>query len=390
MTESRGNIFFDNAAGSQLPARVIDAVKDHLVHRMVVWGLRDVELVAVDTDPDRLAFSPIRRRIRIGRSHVPGPHPMSAPEVSHRAVEESRNRVAEALAGSDMVFIVAGMGDSTGTGAAPLIAKIALEAGALTVGLVTEPLDTEGPVRIQSAEAGIEGMKKWVNTLIRVPLQRLNAFRFQEVGLRRPGFLIRGTPNPILKEILGLAEDLVVRVTQGICDSILLPGLICIDFNDVKLPFLSGKEALVGTGGAEGTDRGVLAARRALASPLMKRGIWGAGGVLVHISAGDGLNLFEVNDAVSVIRDAVGSEDDVLWSAPDGEDSGDELRVTVIATGFTNTGEAAEAEPPVDRTEEAFDTGPLSPDSLEYPTFLRKRRGLYHSRRTEEVGLEPG
>ena len=360
------------------------------VNRMIEAGLQGVEFIAINTDAQVLELSQAPRRIQIGQSVTKGLGAGASPEVGYQAIEEDRDQVAEALAGSDMVFVTAGMGGGTGTGAGPVVAEIAREAGALTVGIVTKPFTMEGIPRMRNADAGIASLKEHVDTLIVIPNQRLLAVSSRETTLR---------------EAFRMADDILLQATRGISDLITVPGEVNLDFNDVRTVMLEGGDALMGTGAAVGENRAVDAAQKAIKSPLLEDvSIGGAKGALVNISAGSDLKLFEVNEAVTVIMDAAGSEANIIWGTVLDDTLEDELRVTVIATGFEITGVSrkmavSSTAVPGDqmgnrklgRDVPTFmrrvkdtngDFQPQKPDGkmddvslddLEYPTFLRRR-----------------
>lgn len=359
------------------------------VNRMISAGLQGVEFVAVNTDAQVLELSEAPRRIQIGQNVTRGLGAGASPEVGRKAIEEDRDQVAEILAGSDMVFVTAGMGGGTGTGAAPVVAEIAREAGALTVGIVTKPFVMEGMPRMRNADAGIAELKEKVDTLIIIPNQRLLAVSSKETTLR---------------DAFRMADDVLLQATRGISDLITIPGEINLDFNDVRTVMLEGGDALMGTGAAVGESRAVEAAQRAIKSPLLEDvSIQGASGVLVNISAGSDLRLFEVNEAVTVITEAAGTEANIIWGTVLDDSLEDELRVTVIATGFSVLGEQRNAAPQaaaaapaqagngkLGRDVPAFmrkegngemevelkreaNLDDVSLDDLEYPTFLRRR-----------------
>ena len=371
------------------------------VNRMIDAGLEGVEFVAINTDAQVLELSKATHRIHIGNSVTKGLGAGAKPEIGRKAIEEDREPVAEVISGSDMVFVTAGMGGGTGTGAAPVVAQIAKELGALTVGIVTTPFKFEGKPRTRNAEQGIAELKESVDTLIIIPNQRLLTIAPKDLPLT---------------EAFRLADDVLLQATRGISDLITTPGLINLDFNDVKTVMSTGGDALMGTGLARGENRALQAAQNAIRSPLLDdMSILGAKGVLVNISAGSDLTLFEVNDAVSVITEAVGSDAEIIWGTVLDDNLEDEMRVTVIATGFSSKREEtvsgvaekaratlpangrlsrmdkmdiptfmrpqsaandAPSEPAEDRPGDGVDLDKLSPNDLEYPTFLRKGRGL--------------
>ncbi len=371
---------------SQAKMRVVGVggAGGNAINRMIEADLRGVEFIAMNTDVQDLELSRASRRIQIGQNVTRGLGAGANPEVGARAIEEDREKVSEILAGSDVVFVTAGMGGGTGTGAAPTIASIARDAGALTVGIVTKPFAMEGIPRTRNAEAGIAELKERVDTLIVIPNQRLLDVSSRETTLR---------------DAFRMADDVLLQATRGISDLITVPGEINLDFSDVRTVMLEGGDALMGTGSAEGETRAVDAAVKAIRSPLLEEvSIEGARGVLVNISAGSDLKLFEVTEAVSVVTDAAGEDANVIWGTVLNDGLGDELRVTVIATGFSimngSTESAAAAteevhsglgreiptfmrqarnkqERVLKREENVMEN--ISLDELEYPTFLRRR-----------------
>jgi cell division protein FtsZ len=327
------------------------------VNRMIEAGLGGVEFLAVNTDAQVLEISQAPRKIQIGQNLTRGLGAGADPEVGRRAIEESRDQMAEELSGSDLVFVTAGMGGGTGTGAAPMVAEIAKEAGALTVGIVTKPFAMEGTQKMKNAEIGIAGLKEAVDTLIVIPNQRLLAVSSKETTLT---------------DAFRMADDVLHQATRGISDLITIPGEVNLDFNDVRTVMLQGGDALMGTGGCVGESRAVEAAAKAIKSPLLEDvSITGAKCVLVNISAGSDLKLFEVNDAVTVITEAAGSDAHVIWGTVLDDTLGDELRVTVIATGFR----IAEHGPV--RGNGLSMSGDIPPRRLgdEVPAFMRQRNG---------------
>ena len=356
------------------------------VNRMIEADLQGVEFVAINSDLQDLELSQAPRRIQIGTNITKGLGAGANPDVGRQAIEEDRDKVAEFLAGSDMVFVTAGMGGGTGTGAAPVVAEIAREAGALTVGIVTKPFMMEGVPRMRNADNGIAEMKQMVDTLIIIPNQRLLAVSSKDTTLR---------------EAFRMADDVLLQATRGISDLITIPGEVNLDFNDVRTVMREGGDALMGTGAAVGETRAADAAEKAINSPLLEEvSIKGAKGVLVNISADSDLKLFEVNEAVSVVTEASGNEANLIWGTVLDDSLGDELRVTVIATGFAiKDGARREAtlkvaqdnnrklgrevpafmrkegngDLPTDSKREDILSEDVSLDDLEYPTFLRRR-----------------
>lgn len=356
------------------------------VNRMIEAGLRGVDFITINTDEQDLELSQAAQRLQIGRNVTRGLGAGADPEVGAKAIEEDRDQVAEILSGSDMVFVAAGMGGGTGTGAAPIVAQIAREAGALTVGIVSRPFTMEGLPRSRNADAGIAALKAAADTVIIIPNQRLLAISSADTTLR---------------DAFRMADDVLLQATRGISDLITIPGEVNLDFNDVRTVMREGGDALMGTAEATGENRAVLAAEKALKSPLLDDvSVNGARGVLVNISAGSDLKLFEVDKAVSLVTEAVGNEANIIWGTVLDDSMGDELRVTVIATGF-NIPATKTANANALKTQQTTRTfGPDVPafmrnklevgntevenkretktdepslDDLEYPTFLRRQ-----------------
>ncbi len=334
------------------------------VNRMVDAGLRGVEFLAVNTDAQALLMCDADVKIHIGGKITRGLGAGANPEVGREAAEESRDELREALKGADMVFVTAGKGGGTGTGAAPVIAELARELGALTVGVVTKPFSFEGKKRAAQAERGIDALAKKVDTLIIIPNDRL-----LQVVERRTSII----------EAFKVADDVLRQGVQGITDLITVPGLINLDFADVRTIMRNAGSALMGIGAASGENRGVEAARAAISSPLLESSIEGATGILLNITGGADLGLFEVNEAAEVISSAADNEANVIFGAVIDESMGDQMRVTVIATGFDRRGlrpETAEDEGharPVEEELPAMEpTGfEMDDDILDIPAFLR-------------------
>jgi cell division protein FtsZ len=286
---------------------------------MVDAGLKGVEFIAVNTDAQALLMCDADVKLHIGGKITRGLGAGANPEVGRAAAEESRDEIRELLKGADMVFVTAGKGGGTGTGGAPVIAEIARELGALTVGVVTKPFSFEGRKRGSQAETGIEALSKKVDTLIIIPNDRL-----LQVVERRTSII----------EAFKVADDVLRQGVQGITDLITVPGLINLDFADVRTIMRSAGSALMGIGVASGENRGVEAAKAAISSPLLESSIEGATGILLNISGGPDMGLFEVNEAAEIISNAADAEANVIFGAVIDESLGDQMRVTVIATGF--------------------------------------------------------
>lgn len=287
------------------------------VNRMIDSNLTGIEFIAVNTDAQVLDLSKAQRKIQIGRT---GLGSGGDPVRGRQAIEDDRDKVMDALADTDMVFVTAGMGGGTGTGAAPIVAEIAKDLGALTVAIVTKPFLFEGRQRLHRAEEGIAELKERVDTLIVIPNQRLLSIVSEK------------TP---LSEAFSQADEVLLHATKGISDLITVPGLINLDFADVKTIMSGMGDALMGTGYGVGQNRAVEAAQQAISSPLLEEvSIAGAQGVLANVTGGPNLTLYEVNDAVSIILEAAGAEANIIFGAVIDEKIDDEIRVTVIATGF--------------------------------------------------------
>jgi cell division protein FtsZ len=290
------------------------------INRMIEEGLAGVEFLAINTDAQALKFSRAVHRIQVGAKLTKGLGSGGNPEVGRRALEEDEGLVVDALKNSDMVFVTAGMGGGTGTGAAPLVARMARDLGALTVAIVTRPFDFEGRRRNGSAVEGIKALKEAVDTLIVIPNQKL--------------LHVVGTETP-LTQAFRVADEVLLKATRGISDLITVPGLVNLDFADVKTIMANMGDALMGTGVAEGPDRAVLATKQAISSPLLDDvDISGARGVLVNITGGASMTLHEVSEATSLVQKAVGEDANIIFGAVIDESLDTELRVTVIATGF--------------------------------------------------------
>lgn len=294
---------------------------NNAVNRMITAGLRGVDFIAVNCDAQALFLSKAQNRIQIGEKLTKGLGAGANPEIGQKAAEESRDQLIEELQGADMVFVTAGMGGGTGTGAAPIVADCARQAGALTVGVVTKPFSFEGKRRMNQAEAGIVNLKDRVDTLITIPNDRL-----LQVIDRRTSML----------DAFRIADDVLRQGVQGISDLISVPGLINADFADVKTIMSNAGSALMGIGTAKGDNGAVEAAEAAIKSPLLEASIEGARGVLFNITGGKDLSLFDVNEASNAITEAVDPEANIIFGAVIDENLDDEIRVTVIATGFNS------------------------------------------------------
>jgi cell division protein FtsZ len=299
------------------------------VNRMVNEGLGGVDFISVNTDNQALMLSKAKTRVRIGDKLTRGLGAGGNPEIGRKAAEESADELYEVLRGADMVFIACGMGGGTGTGASPVIAQIAKELGALTIGVVTRPFSFEGTKRQQSAEAGIEALKSQVDTLIVIPNDRL-----LQIADKRAS----------LQQAFSLADDVLRQGIQGISELITVPALINLDFADVRTIMSEGGAALMAVGRAEGDDRARKAAEAAISSGLLDVTIDGARGILFNITGGPNLSLFEVNEAAAIIKESAHPECNIIFGAQLDENMGDEIRITVIATGFETSRAARRVE----------------------------------------------
>ena len=290
------------------------------INRMVSSGMHGVEFIAVNTDSQDLDVSSADVCICIGENITRGLGAGAKPETGRQAMEEDRDRVAERLTDTDLVFITAGMGGGTGTGAAPVVAEIAKEQGALAVGVVTEPFQFEGFPRMRNALSGIAELQDHVDTLIVIKNQRLLSICSRDTTL---------------EEAFARADEVLLQATRGIADLITIPGMINLDFNDVKTVITEGGDAIIGVGGHKGENRALEAAKKAIKSPLLEDiSIDGAKGALINITAGANLTLYEANEAASIIQESAGQEANIIFGTVIDETLVDEMRVTVIATGF--------------------------------------------------------
>jgi cell division protein FtsZ len=353
------------------------------VERMIQEGLQGVEFIAVNTDAQALMQSSASVRVRIGDKLTRGLGAGSDPENGRKAAEESAEDLYAVLKGADMVFVTAGIGGGTGTGAAPIVAQIAREIGALTIGVVTRPFTFEGARRMQTAETGIAKLKEQVDTLIVIPNDRL----LQIVDKRAS-----------LNDAFSVADDVLRQGIQGISELITIPGLINLDFADVRTIMSEGGAALMAVGRASGEDRARAAAEQAITSNLLDITIDGARGILFNVTGGPDLSLFEVNTAAAIIKETAHPDVNLIFGAVIDPEMGEDIRVTVIATGFDRAGmprrvvrqqrpqTAATKKPSAAQEDQIVTQQPQSvgaelepatfnPEDLDIPTFLRKRVG---------------
>lgn len=318
----------ENTGFAQIRVVGVGGAGCNAVNRMVQYGLRGVEFIAVNTDKQALVMSAGQKKIQIGEKLTKGLGAGADPEIGRKAAEESRDLIIEALRGSDMVFITAGMGGGTGTGAASIIAECAKELGILTVGVVTKPFTFEGRVRLRNAEAGIAQLKPAVDTLITIPNDKLISL----VG------------KASLPDALRVADDVLRQGIQGISDLIAVPAMINLDFADVKTIMKEKGMAHMGIGSACGEKRAAEAARQAVESSLLETTISGAKGILMNITGGTDLSLLEVNEAAAIVAENADPEANIIFGADIDESMGDAIRITVIATGFDRAEPAAPQE----------------------------------------------
>jgi len=322
MSEDRVRFIFDEDPGKYARIKVVGVggAGGNAVNRMIEAGLSGVEFIAINTDAQVLESNRAGKKVQIGKRLTKGLGAGANPEVGFKAIEEDKDEVAEVLNGADMVFITAGMGGGTGTGAAPVVAEIACKQGALTVGIVSKPFTFEGQRRMEKADKGLQNLKDKSDNLITIPNERLLAV------------VDRSTT---LAEAFVFADDVLHQATKGISELITTPGMINCDFADVKTVMMERGDALMGTGIGGGEERAELAAQQAISSPLLENvSISGARGVLINVTGGENMTLFDVNAATSIIYQAAGSEANVIFGAVIDPSLSDQMRVTVIATGF--------------------------------------------------------
>ncbi len=333
---------------------------NNAVNRMITEGLGGVEFIAVNTDSQALMLSKAKTRIRIGEKLTRGLGAGGNPEIGKKAAEESSDDLYEVLRGADMVFIACGMGGGTGTGASPVIAQIAKELGALTIGVVTRPFTFEGARRSQFANAGIETLKSQVDTLIVIPNDRL---------------LQMADKRATLQQAFSLADDVLRQGIQGISELITVPALINLDFADVRTIMSEGGAALMAVGYGEGDDRARKAAEKAITSGLLDVTIDGARGILFNITGAADLTLFEVNEAAAIIRESAHPEVNLIFGAQIDENLGDEVRITVVATGFeqSRAERRIRTEQPVQQQRPRSQQQPPQPPAMEVPSVPVER-----------------
>ncbi len=329
------------------------------VSRMIEAGVKGVEFIAMNTDRQALDLCPAERKIQIGEGLTHGLGAGGNPEIGQNAAEESRDEIAEALSKPDMVFVTAGMGGGTGTGAAPIVAEISKQTGALTVGVVTKPFGFEGPMRASLSDQGINQLRQSVDTLITIPNDRL-----LEVLERK---------TPIL-EAFRAADEVLRQGVQGISDLIVVPGIINVDFADVKSVMEDAGSALMGIGVGAGENRAADAANKAINSPLVEESIEGAKKVLINITASYDLTQDELQEAVKIIREAAAQDANVFMGLALDSQLQADVRITVVATGFhPKQGSQKKAESKASFQKKREDVTPLDEEDIDIPAFLRAR-----------------
>ena len=341
---------------------------NNAINRMIESGIKGVEFIAVNTDRQALQISKASTRIQIGEKLTRGLGAGANPDIGNQAAEESKSEIAEVLRGADMVFVTAGMGGGTGTGAAPIVAATAKELGILTIGVVTKPFTFEGKKRLNQAEKGIQNLKDKVDTLVVIPNDKLLQIIDRKTSI---------------VEAFKMADDVLRQGVQGISDLISVPGLINLDFADVKTIMLNTGMAHMGVGRASGENRAEDAAKEAIQSPLLETSIEGARGVIINITGGPDLGLQEANTAAELIQRSVDPEANIIFGVVTDESLGDEIQITVIATGFEKEESISTigVENLVNNTwNKKINSIPTSTDNksdntndLDIPSFLRKK-----------------
>lgn len=345
---------------------------NNAVNRMIEAGIRNVEFIAVNTDRQTLNESKANSKIQIGEKLTRGLGAGANPDIGSQAAEESKAEIAEVLKGADMVFVTAGMGGGTGTGAAPIVAATAKEMGILTIGVVTKPFTFEGKKRLAQAERGVASLKGKVDTLVVIPNDKL-----LQVIDRKTSMI----------EAFRMADDVLRQGVQGISDLISVPGVINLDFADVRTIMLNQGMAHMGIGCASGENRAEDAAKQAIQSPLLETSIEGARGIIINITGGSDMGLHEANTAAELVQRSADPEANIIFGTVIDDSMGDEIQITVIATGFEKEEERRPgsqyenivADAWRKRSSNTMSSSSSSNDSngdLDIPTFLRKNKGL--------------
>ncbi len=336
---------------------------NNAVNRMIDSGVRGIDFIAMNTDRQALFSSKAEVKLQLGEKLTRGLGAGANPEIGAKAADENRNEILEALKGADMIFITAGMGGGTGTGGAPVVAELAKELGVLTVGVVTKPFTFEGPKRLKQAEQGVNNLKMHVDTLVTIPNDRL---------------LQIADKKTTMVEAFEMADEVLKQGIQGISDLIAVPNLINLDFADVKTIMSDKGIAHMGIGTSSGDNRATEAAKQAVRSPLLETSIEGANSVLLNITGGSDLGIFEVNEAADLIRSSVDKDANIIFGAGIDDSLEDEIKITVIATGFEMKSAPDIKEEIVDDKKDRED-GPSDTieeseeDELDVPIFLRRR-----------------
>ena len=342
---------------------------NNAVNRMIDIGIKGVDFIAVNTDRQALQTSRANTKIQIGEKITRGLGAGANPDIGAQSAEENKSEIAEALRGADMVFVAAGMGGGTGTGAAPIVASTAKEMGILTIGVVTKPFTFEGKKRLSQAERGIESLKGKVDTLVVIPNDKL-----LQIIDRKTSII----------EAFKMADDILRQGVQGISDLIAIPGLVNLDFADVKTIMLNQGMAHMGVGSASGENRAEDAAKEAIQSPLLETSIEGAKGVIINITGGEDLGLHEVNTAAELVQRSVDPEANIIFGTVTDTSMSDEIKITVIATGFEKNNAPISSigvDNIVSKTwEKKINSIPASSETnssqndLDIPSFLRKTK----------------
>jgi cell division protein FtsZ len=347
--------------GARLKVVGVGGCGGNAVNTMIESGLEGVEFVAANTDSQALERSKAHVKVQLGATLTKGLGAGANPDMGRNAAIESKEMLTEALKGADMVFITAGMGGGTGTGAGPIVAEAAKQAGALVVAVVTKPFSFEGGKKMRQAEEGLKRLKEVVDTVITIPNQRL---------------LSVANKNTSLKDAFKKADEVLLQAVKGISDVITVPGLVNVDFADVKTIMSEMGQALMGSGVARGENRAAEAARKAISSPLLEDiSINGARGVLINITGSSDMTIHDVNEASSLVQEEAHEDAHIIFGAVIDDNMGEEVRVTVIATGF---GKANEVRLPKDSIAPA-----MIIDDLDVPTVIRKERGATELRNGE-------
>ena len=349
------NILLDEKFENSAKMKVIGVggAGGNAINTMVEGGLQGVDFISINTDAQALEQNKAQSKIQIGKRLTQGLGAGANPEIGRRAIEEDKDEVVDALQNADMVFITAGMGGGTGTGAAPIVAEIAKDHGALTVGIVTKPFHFEGMKRMQRADQGIEELRRNVDTLIIIPNQRL--------------FAVVDKSTPLL-DAFKVADEVLLHATKGISDLIAIPGLINLDFADVRTVMAEMGHALMGTGYSNGEGKAVQAAQQAISSPLLEGvSIKGAQGELVNITGGPQMTLHEISEATTIIYEEAGDKANIIFGAVIDENLQDSIFVTVIATGFDSDSRFQNVPKRIEEKEQER-------VNLDLPTFMREKQ----------------